>query len=66
MMNDLFKMEKALEKSGYEEGDGFTISVSNTGFLLTIYKTIFVDCNATEDIEFHFEYDKFGNLIEVW
>lgn len=66
MMNDLFKMKRTLEESGFVEGEGFTVEENNTGFLLVIYKKVVVGYHMEDDVCFNFEYDKFGNLIEVW
>lgn len=65
-MTDFEKMIKTLIESGRIEGEGFTAIEYDDCKVITIYKSYITDCDRTEDIEFHFEYDIESNLKEVW
>ena len=65
-MTDLEKMIKTLKESGRVEGKNYEAIPYSDHITVSIYKTIFIDYEVVEDVEFNFEYDLDGNLKEIW
>lgn len=65
-MTELEKMVDVLEKSGYKRNDGYFVQYGIERDIVTIYKEVRVDWHYNEVIETNFEYNKKGELVEIW
>lgn len=65
-MTDFEKMLDVLEKSGYRRNDGYFVQYGIEVDTITIHKEIRVDWYYNEIIETNFEYNKKGELVEIW
>lgn len=65
-MTELEKMIDVLEKSGYKRNDGYFVQYGIERDIVTIYKEIAVDWHYNETVETNFEYNKMGELVEIW
>ena len=65
-MTDFEKMVKALTDRGRVDGEGYVAMTYQENKVITIYKQVPTYCGNYEEIEFNFEYDKDGNLIEIF
>ena len=65
-MTELEKMIYILEKSGYRRNDDYSVQYGIEVDTITIYKEIMVNWHCYETIETNFEYNKMGELIEIW
>mgnify|MGYP003504748133 CR=1 FL=1 len=65
-MTELEKMIDILDKSGYRRNDGYFVQYGIEKDTITIYKEVVVSWYSTETVETNFEYNKKGELIEIW
>lgn len=65
-MTELEKMIDVLEKSGYKRNDDFFVFYGIEVDTITIYKEVRVDWYSDEIVETNFEYNKMGELVEIW
>ena len=65
-MTELEKMIDVLEKSGYKRNDGYFVRYGIETDTITIYKEVRVGWCSTETVETNLEYNKKGELVEIW
>lgn len=65
-MTELEKMIDILDKSGYKNNDDYFVFYGIETDTITIYKEVVVSWYSTTTVETNFEYNKKGELIEIW
>ena len=65
-MTDFEKMLDVLEKSGYKNNDDYFVFYGIETDTITIYKDVRVDYFSTTTVETNLEYNKKGELVEIW
>lgn len=65
-MTELEKMIDVLEKSGYKRNDGYFVQYGIERDIVTIYKEVVVSWYSTKTVETNLEYNKKGELVEIW
>ena len=65
-MTDFEKIIEKLKESGRVEGEDYVTITYKDSKVITIYKHFPTYCGNCEEIEFNFEYDLDGSLVEIW
>lgn len=65
-MTEFERMVDVLEKSGYKNNDDYFVRYGIERDTITIYKEVRVGWRSTETVETNLEYNKKGELVEIW